>query len=228
VTVDALTSYVGKVDNNSQTDIRQVLDPVSRFAEDNGVAFLGIMHPPKEQQTNALRSFAGSYAYVQSARLAFFCMKEEDSDRNLLISVKNNIGVKAIGKGYRIGSKQIAFGITAPYVQWDDAPVGVSADQAMAAQAAARRGGSSLSDAMDFLRDLLADGPVAAQDVAVAAKAGVVAERTLERAKKALRIKSVKDDDTRVAGGGNYHETGMSRFKDRQAFYIWRPLARGR
>lgn len=194
VSIDALTSYVGKVDNNSQTDIRQVLDPLSRFAEDNGVAILGIMHPPKGAQSNAIRNFAGSFAYVQSARLAFFAMKEPDGDRIILHSVKNNLGPKAPGKGFRIATKEITNYITAPYVQWDDQPVDETADQAMAAAAAARRGGSTLSDAMDFLRDILAYGPVPAAEITKAAKANVISERTLDRAKKTLRIISEKDE----------------------------------
>ena len=193
VNIDALTSYVGKVDNNSQSDIRQVLDPLSQFADEKGVAILGIMHPPKGAQTSAIRSFAGSFAYVQSARLAFFVQKEQDSDRNLLLSVKNNLGPKAINKGYRIATKQISFGIVAPYVQWDDAPVDVTADQAIAQAAAARRGGSSLADAKEFLRDLLADGPVDAKSVLAGAKENGISERTLDRAKGDLKIKSEKD-----------------------------------
>ncbi len=163
VIIDALTSYVGKVDNNSQSDIRQVLDPLSQFAEDNGVAILGIMHPPKGAQANAIRSFAGSFAYVQSARLAFYVQKEADTDRNLLLSVKNNLGPKAAGRGYRISTKQISHGIIAPYVAWDDAPVDVTADQAIAQASAARRDETSLDEASEYIRELLADGPVDAK-----------------------------------------------------------------
>jgi hypothetical protein len=194
VNIDALTSYVGKVDNNSQSDIRQVLDPLSQFAEEKGVAILGIMHPPKGAQTNAIRSFAGSFAYVQSARLAFFVQKEQDTDRNLFLSVKNNLGPKATNKGYRIATKEISYGIIAPYVQWDDAPVDVTADQAIAQAAATRRGGSSLAEAKDFLRDLLDDGPVDAKSVLEDAKKNGISERTLDRAKSDLKIKSAKDE----------------------------------
>lgn len=193
IVVDALTSYVGKVDNNSQSDIRQVLDPVSRFAEDNGVAFVGIMHPPKGAQSNAIRNFAGSFAYVQSARLAFFAMKEVDGDRTILHSVKNNLGLKAPDKGFRIRCKEISNYITAPYVEWDDAPVDMTMDQAMAATASARRGGSSLSDAMDFLREILATGTVDAKEGTDFAKAHGISDRTLDRARKMLGVKVEKD-----------------------------------
>jgi putative DNA primase/helicase len=192
INIDALSSYVGRIDNNSQSDVRQVLDPLSTFAGEKGVSIVGIMHPPKGAQANAIRAFAGSFAYIASGRLAFFASKEPETDRNLLLAVKNNLGPKASGKGYRIASKLVSRGIIAPYVLWDDAPVDITADQAIAA-AAARRLGSSVSDARDFLRDLLADGPVDHKDLLAAARANCISERTLDRAKAELKIKSEKD-----------------------------------
>jgi len=95
---------------------------------------------------------------------------------------------------YRIATKEISYGIIAPYVQWDDAPVDVTADQAIAQAAATRRGGSSLAEAKDFLRDLLDDGPVDAKSVLEDAKKNGISERTLDRAKSDLKIKSAKDE----------------------------------
>ena len=194
VNIDALTSYVGKVDNNSQSDIRQVFDPLSQFAEEKGSPFSGsCIHPRVRRPTPYAPSPAASPTF-KSARLAFFVQKEQDTDRNLLLSVKNNLGPKAINRGYRIATKEISYGIIAPYVQWDDAPVDVTADEAMAQAAAARRGGSSMEDAKDFLRDLLDDEPVDAKTVLASAKQNGISERTLDRAKKALKIVSAKDE----------------------------------
>jgi hypothetical protein len=70
----------------------------------------------------------------------------------------------------------------------DVAPVDVTADQAIAQAAAARRGGSSLAEAKEFLRDLLGDGPVDAKSVLAGAKQNGISERTLDRAKCDLKI----------------------------------------
>jgi len=188
VVVDALTSYMGRVENNDTTDIRAVLDRVSEWAADHGVAIWGITHPPKAAQKNAIRQFT---AYVAAARLALLAIAEPDTDRKLLLSAKNNIGPKPQGRGYRIATKEIGPSgfITAPYIQWDDAPVDYTADQAIAASSSRN---SSLKEAKDFLSKCLADGPMDADEILAAAHSEMISEITLRRAKKELGVISKK------------------------------------
>lgn len=194
VVFDAITSYMGKIETNSTTDVRAVLDPIAEWAEALKVSAAGVTHPPKAAQRNAIRQFTGSFAYIAAPRLGFFVTKEPDTDRTLLLAVKNNLGPKAPGRGYRIATKEIGYGIVAPYLQWDDAPVDYTADQAIAANNAANKGGSALEDAKEFLRELLADGPINAKEGDHAAKANGIAERTLYRARKDLGVTAKHDD----------------------------------
>jgi putative DNA primase/helicase len=193
VCIDAITSYMGKIENNSTPDVRAVLDPIADWAEAHKVAVLGVTHPPKAAQKNAIRQFTGSFAYVAAARLAFYVTKEPDSNRTLLLSVKNNIGQKALGRAYRIAIRDVSHGIVAPYIQWDDAPVDYTADQAIAANNVAMKGGSAMDDAKDFLREFLKEGPADAEAGTKAAKAQGISERTLYRARKALGVEAKKD-----------------------------------
>jgi hypothetical protein len=193
VVLDAITSYMGKIENNSTTDVRGVLDPIAEWAEGLGVGVLGVTHPPKATQKNAMRQFTGSYAYVAAPRLAFYACKEPDTDRTLLLGVKNNVGEMAPGRGFRTAAKHIAPYITAPFVQWDHAPVHHTADQALAANDAAARGGA-MHKAKEFLQELLADGSkVDAKEGHDAAMANGISEKTLERARKELGVKSTPD-----------------------------------
>jgi putative DNA primase/helicase len=194
VCIDAVTSYMGKIENNSMSDVRAVLDPISEWAEQLKIAVLGITHPPKAAQRNAIRQVSGSFAYVAAARLCFYVTKDPDGDRNLLLASKNNIGPKALGRAYRIGTKEIAHGIVAPYVQWDDAPVDYTADEAIAANNATSKDGSALEDAKAYLTELLANGPVDATHGKAGAEANGISERTLKRARKELGVKAVKDE----------------------------------
>jgi putative DNA primase/helicase len=195
VTIDALTSYMGKIEGNSTIDVRAVLDPISEWAEKHNVAVLGVTHPPKAAQKNAIRQFTGSFAYIAAARLAFYVTAEPETDRTLLLPVKNNIGQRALGRAYRIVVKEIGNGIIAPYVQWDDAPVDYTADQAIAANAASMRHGGALKEAKEFLREYLANGPVDAIEVKEAAEAHDISERTLKRAKAEMGVKAKKADE---------------------------------
>lgn len=192
ICIDAITSYMGKIDSHRTTDVRAVLEPIADFAEAHRVAILGVTHPPKSAQGNALRAFTGSFAFVAAPRLAFFATKEPETDRNLLLPVKNNIGQKAPGLGYYITTKTVTNGIVAPCILWDDGPVDVTADQAIAAANAAMKDGGAMDEAKDFLRELLANGPVDVTEGEEAAKKHGIKERTLRRARKELKIKSEK------------------------------------
>jgi putative DNA primase/helicase len=169
-----------------------VLEPIASFAEPHRVAVLGVTHPPKAAQGNALRSFTGSFAFVAAPRVAFYVTMEPETERRLLLPVKNNIGMKALGIGYHIGTKIVTNGITAPNILWSDEPVDVTADQAIAASSAAQRDGGSMKEAKDLLCDLLDKGPITAKDGKEAADANGISERTLRRARKELGILAKK------------------------------------
>jgi len=195
ICIDAITSYMGQIDSHRTTDVRAVLEPLARFAEAHGIAILGVTHPPKAAQGNALRAFTGSFAFVAAPRIVFFVTNEPETDRRLLLPVKNNIGPKARGIGYYIGTRTIACHIIAPHIMWSDEPVDVTADEAIAANnVAGKSGGSSFKEAENFLSDLLANGPVGAKEGEEAAEANGISRRTLARAKKALGVKSEKGD----------------------------------
>jgi putative DNA primase/helicase len=114
VVVDAITSYMGAIDSHRTTDVRAVLEPIAGFAEHHGVSILGVTHPPKAASGNALRAFTGSFAFVAAPRVAFFVTSEPETDRRLLLPVKNNIGTKAKGQGYYIVTKLVTNSIEAP------------------------------------------------------------------------------------------------------------------
>ena len=191
IVVDAITSYMGKIDSHRTTDVRGVLEPLAEFAEAHRVAIFGITHPPKAAQGNALRAFTGSFAFVAAPRMAFFVTSEPDTDRRLLLPVKNNIGPKARGIGYRIITEIITNGIIAPRIMWSDEPVDLTADQAIAAANAAAKNPGARREAMEFLKELLANGPVDAKEGLEAAKENGIAEATLRRARSDLGVKAV-------------------------------------
>ena len=193
ICLDALSSYMGKVDNASTTDVRAVLEPIGAIAKESGAAIVGIVHPPKSHQANAIHSISGSLAYVAAARLVFTVAKEPESERHLLLGVKNNLGPLAPGRGYSIAVKDNPDGITAPYILWDDAPVDVTANEALAA-AARKDSGKELERAKEFLQDLLRDGPKDAKDGEEAATANGFSHSTLKRAKRELGMKARKKD----------------------------------
>ena len=194
VVIDALSSYLGDIDANSQNDVRNVIDPLSQLAEDKGVAILGVCHPPKGKQINSVHSVSGSLSIAAAARAIFIVTKEPESDRRLLLCAKSNLAVMPSGRGFSVITEPLpGKAITAPRVLWDDAPVDLSADQALAAQAETSRGGYALQEAKTFLEDFLGNGPRFTIEVKEAAKDHLIAWRTVERAKTGLKIETKKD-----------------------------------
>ena len=127
--------------------------------------------------------------------IAFIVIDEPETERRLMLPVKNNVGIKAQGRGYSIAATIVAENISAPYIIWDDAPVDMTADQAIVAAAKhAKEGGRSLKEAIEFLRELLANGPVGATDAEEAATKEGISSRTLRRARKELGIVPQKGD----------------------------------
>jgi AAA domain len=164
VIIDPITCYCGKVDGNSTTDIRGLLAPLNEFAEHYRVAVIAISHPPKSAPGGkALYAVTGSLAWIAAARTAFTVAEDADMPgRRLFLNSKNNLAPLAAGIGYRL-VQRIGQGMQASYVDWDNAPVTVTADQALAATAGGSETGEAGRDAEEFLREFLAGGPMPAK-----------------------------------------------------------------
>ncbi len=174
-----------------------MLEPLAEWAERLDVAVLAISHPPKAAQAKAIHAVTGSLAFVAAARMVFLAIAEPEADRSLLLPVKNNLGPKVKGLGYRIVSREIGDGISIPFVtsssvEWDSEPVNVTADEVVRA----REGGTkanALSDAETFLRNELGFGGRPASEIRAKAEAEGISTRTLARAKASLGISARKE-----------------------------------
>src|SRR5262249_43912112 len=162
------------------TDVPAVLEPLAAWAEHHHVAVIGITHPPKAAPAKALHSIVGSIAYVAAARLVFLAIEEAETERRLLLAVKNNLGRLSDGLGYSLAQTVIS-----SYVLWDTLPVTVTANEALART---KEDGQALTDAKDFLRDELSAGPRLQTDLQKAAEAAGHSWSTVRRAQKRLKI----------------------------------------
>jgi putative DNA primase/helicase len=189
ISIDPITAYLGTdVDSHRTADVRSVLVRLEHFASEHNIAAFAITHPPKAAQSKAINSFTGSLAFVASARLAFVAVEEAETDRHLMLAVKNNLGPKADGLGYRLAQGATPAGIITSRVVWDSAPVTVTANEAIHAAAEQNRKGEARREAEAFLEAYLEAGPMPQEKVAGAAKANGISERTLRRAREGLKI----------------------------------------
>lgn len=195
VVFDPVTAYLGhKIDSHQVVQIRAVLEPLQAFADHHRLAGLLIAHPQKNAGTNVLNAVAGSVALINIPRLSFLTIKDpDDPERTLLLPGKNNIGIKAAGRGYRIGRVLVGNNIFASQVIWDELPVKLTANQALS-QTAERQRGPAKAEAEDFLREHTTGEGMSAKELFAAAKAHGHSEKTVRRAAEKLNIKPRKND----------------------------------
>jgi putative DNA primase/helicase len=144
IIIDPVSSYMGKTDSHKNAEVRGVLEPIGEFAERMRVAVLSVTHFSKagaSTNTKALHRFIGSIAFIGAPRIAQVIIEDADNDRRLLLHAKNNLAFPPLGLAYRIREKTVGdpgLCIAAPYVVWDMEHVNVTANEALAADAAIR------------------------------------------------------------------------------------------
>jgi putative DNA primase/helicase len=219
VLVDPIASYLsggaGKKDYRGNTvDVRSVLDPLVDMAAELNVAIMGVMHFNKKQDvTNVMLRTSDSLAFTAIARQVYGAIDDPENGRKLFVKGKNNIADRAYSDktlAYRFASKKVGTDeetgedIIAPFIVWDDDHVDITADEAMSAT----KSPAARDEAKKFLADMLADGPVLANDVKDAASGNGISERTLKRAKQELGVQADKDGST---GKWSWHLPGKSK-----------------
>jgi hypothetical protein len=203
IVVDPVSSYLGKTDSHKNSEVRGVLEPLSEMAERMRVAILSVTHFSKSganSTTKALHRFIGSIAFTGAPRMAFAVIEDaEQAGRHLLLHAKNNLAKAPQGLAYRIEQCLVGDGIVASRIVWDAEPVTITANEALAADTAGSHR-SAKDEAAEWLRELLADGPLPAKQVRSEADAAGHSWATVKRAKQAGRIEHFREGGTADSG----------------------------
>ncbi len=182
--IDPIMDYLGENTNsNRATDVRAVLSPLRTLAEHHNLCVVIINHLNKSAGSSKNRSL-GSGAFVQVARVELrVCEDPEDSNRRLLLTVKNNLAA-APGLAYQIASATNGAG----YVVWQEETVDISISEVEAAGVGKDR--SAITEATEWLQSFLSEGPVKAAEVIRQGKQVGFSESTLNRAKKLVGVET--------------------------------------
>jgi hypothetical protein len=178
VVLDPITAFMGDVDSHKNAEVRGALGPLIRCVERRGVALLGLTHLSKAQAKSVNRVI-GSIAFIAAARAAWLVEWDPEADgRRLFVQIKNNLA-HADGLAYSIADGRI---------QWAAGTIKTTADDL------SDPGHTTARDAAEqWLRSALEQGRVASNKIASAAERDGISSRTLNRAKRVLRVQSVRD-----------------------------------
>jgi putative DNA primase/helicase len=205
VIIDPVSSYLGKADSHKNAEVRGVLEPLSDMADRTGVAILSITHFSKggsNTTQKALHRFIGSIAFTGAPRAAFVVIDDAENDgRKLFLHAKNNLAAPPKGLAFRLEQTIVAETIVASRVWFEGSPVSITANEAMAADAAGQSGRSARAEAEDFLRELLADGPQPQKEIKAAAEGAGISWATVRRAKDTLAVQAERESEGKTGAG---------------------------
>src|SRR6266496_124045 len=168
-------------------------EPLGRIAEDTGAAVVGLVHLGKSDKADPVNLILGSRAFTAVDRVALVAVRDPDDEGSNVLSVeKSNLGrIDVPARTYRIDGAEIATdeGMAgAGLLVWTG-----ETDRRVRDIMADRDGEHSERDeAAGWLRQLLAGGPVKANDVYSAADAAGLSKDRAKRAKKRIRALAAK------------------------------------
>jgi hypothetical protein len=192
VVVDPLMAFLsGDTNSHRDQDVRRALAPLAGIAERTGAAVLVVRHLNKAAANNPLYRGGGSIGIIGAARMAFVVGKDpQDENRRVLASTKNNLAMPPASLMF--GLEEAESGSVK--VNW----LGNSEVSAkdLLATPQDHEHADARSEAVEFLSEVLADGPLPAKQVIEEADNAGIAEKTLRRAKKLLDVIVYRENTT--------------------------------
>jgi hypothetical protein len=182
--VDPLLAFTGRADTHKTAEVRGLLSPLAAMAQRTGCAILAVMHPNKNsKELNPLYRISASLDFAAAARSVTVVAKHPDNpDLCVMATIKCNLSAHP---------DPMAFGFTHDgCFKWQGVTE-VDVAQLMASP----RGDedrNELQEAINFLQELLADGPIAAIQAEAERKEAGISEAKLRRAKKSLGVVSAR------------------------------------
>jgi putative DNA primase/helicase len=205
IVIDPITAYTGNIDSHNNAQVRAVLTPVTQMAARLRVAICAVTHLNKAKGANAINSFIGSIGYVATSRGSFLIARDPDDDgRRLFALAKPSIGPESEGGlAFRVCQSVVGDNIVAPTIEWESSHVTITADEIVAATA---EPAGDKHEAVEFLAEMLAPGPLPVKTLMAAAEEGGMPWIAVRRAKKALGVSASRQaaDPMDATQGGQW------------------------
>lgn len=188
VVIDPMMAFLPReVSANNDQSVRLALSPLARLAAETDACILLVRHLRKSGGASAIYRGSGSIGIVGAVRTGLMIARHPDEPELRVFALsKTNIGPPGRSLGFRL-ERNSASGPT--FVKWTGA-LDVTADDLFGASVPLRAGQRTRERAAEWLRAFLADGPRRAPEVIEAARTAGIPERTLNRVKAMIDVRS--------------------------------------
>jgi putative DNA primase/helicase len=207
IIIDPISAYMSGTDANGNAEIREMMEPLSEMANRLHIAVLAVTHLNKGGGggLSVLQRFSGSIGIIAAARAGFVVLQDpEDEERRLFLEVKSNLGPKSKGLAFRMEQRLVTGDIVSSNIFFESEHVSQSSDEALIAsenRGAVAGQTSSKMEAIEFLREILANGPVEVLEVERQARAATLLDddkrlrqnKPFRDARKDLGVLSTRD-----------------------------------
>lgn len=132
IIIDPISAYLGGTDDHRNAELRSVLSPLAQAAERLDIAIVLITHLNKSNGTNGKHRVTGSIATVAASRANFlFAQDKNDPTHRQCFMIPNgcNLAPECATLAYSIVDRG-----DGPAVEWSDAPIEITAEQALATE----------------------------------------------------------------------------------------------
>ena len=203
VVIDPLQAYLAAgVDAWKGQHVRSALDPLRRYAGEHGIAVVLVQHLNRRSDvSDPLARIADSQGVPQLARSVLVWgpdPADADGDQGsmkALARAKGNLARAAEAATFEITERRVS-GLVVPSLR-RGAERAIGADE-LVSDSEAR---TKMTSAVEWLQQLLANGPLSAADLKMQARAAGIADTTLQRAKRRLGVVSEQTHDgSRITG----------------------------
>ncbi len=199
--VDPLSSFLGaKVDAHNEAAVRVALRPLKEVLSKHRIAGIALRHLRKAGSGPAQDQISGSLAFVAAARAVYLIAADRDDEgKRIFVHVKNNLARPAPGLAFRIVGAEVkvrtshgaADTTEVARIEWLADAVTTTAEEAIGGgEAKAKQ--PKLDEAAEWLREILAYGPMSSAKVETAARAAGYSIWTVRKAAKAAGVRIAK------------------------------------
>jgi hypothetical protein len=206
--IDPLVAYLpGEINSWRDQSVRLALRPLQQLAERQMCAVEALIHLNKGMSSDPLRRISGSGGFGNAARSVLLLARDpddpngEEGTRRVLAHVKSNVAPLAPSLSYQIKSIVLPARDDFPEVETariDGAGESSYSGRDLLGSAEGEGEDSAVDQACEFLREELGgledlgNVPRRVREVKTAARDAGISERTLERAKAKMGVRSEK------------------------------------